>query len=287
VLAAGVPRAFTEGNLAVLTLGYAIMRLAMVSQWLRVARSDRERRPAAIRFAVGVAVVQVGWLGRLALPGGWGAGGLLVLVAAELLVPLWGERAARTTWNRRHIAERYGLFTLIMFGESIIATAFAVQSAAGAGPYKPALLGVAGSGAVIVFAMWWLYFDRPVAHLLTSLRVAFLFGYGHYVVFGSAAAVGAGLGVAIDVVTGSAHVAARAAGYATAVPVAAYLVTLWALHIYPQQRGPTTVAYLAAAILVLCAPLTPTPVPAIAVVMVALVAATVVITRSLRTAEPH
>jgi low temperature requirement protein LtrA len=200
-------------------------------------------------------------------------------VVAELLVPIWAERAAPTTWNRRHIAERYGLFTIIMLGESVLATALAVQSAVGAGHARPELLAVAGSGALIVFAMWWLYFDKPVDHLLTSLRVGFLFGYGHYVVFACAAAVGAGLAVAVDDVTHSAHVSRVAAGYATAVPVAGYLVTVWAVQIYPQVRAPATAAYPLTAILVLGAPLTPAPVPAIAVLMVALVAATVAVTR--------
>src|SRR3954471_8489647 len=35
VLAAGVPRAFEDGNFKVVTAGYVVMRLAMVSQWPR------------------------------------------------------------------------------------------------------------------------------------------------------------------------------------------------------------------------------------------------------------
>ena len=46
--------------------------------------------------------------------------------------------------------------------------------------------------------MWWIYFDRPVHDLLASLRTAIVWGYGHYVVFAAAAAVGAGLAVAVD-----------------------------------------------------------------------------------------
>ena len=47
----------------------------------------------------------------------------------ELLVPVWAERAAPTTWHPHHIAERYGLLTLIVLGESILAATLAVQSA--------------------------------------------------------------------------------------------------------------------------------------------------------------
>lgn len=64
------------------------MRLAMVFQWLRVARSNPARRPAALRFAVGITVVQIGWVARLHLPNAWGVPAFLVLIATELLVPV-------------------------------------------------------------------------------------------------------------------------------------------------------------------------------------------------------
>ena len=95
--------------------------------------------------------------------------------------------------------------------------------------------------------MWWIYFDRPVHDLLTSFRKAFMWGYGHYVVFASAAAVGAGLAVNVDFVTGHSKVSAVAAGYAVAIPAAVYLSCLWLLHDRPEYRrtrafGPVTAA---------------------------------------------
>jgi len=58
----------------------------------------------------------------------------------------------------------------------------------------------------LVFAMWWLYFERPSDDLLTSRARAFEWGYGHYFIWGAAAAVGAGVAVAVDVATGHASV---------------------------------------------------------------------------------
>src|SRR3954468_15520844 len=40
VLAAGVAPAFDHGDFRVITAGYVVMRFAMVTQWLRAARSD-------------------------------------------------------------------------------------------------------------------------------------------------------------------------------------------------------------------------------------------------------
>src|SRR4051812_48918385 len=44
VLAAGVPSAATSGDFAAITVGYVIMRVAMVAQWLRAGRADPEGR---------------------------------------------------------------------------------------------------------------------------------------------------------------------------------------------------------------------------------------------------
>jgi low temperature requirement protein LtrA len=41
-----------------------------------------------------------------------------MLVVAELGVLIFAERTSHTTWHPQHIAERYGLFTIIVLGES-------------------------------------------------------------------------------------------------------------------------------------------------------------------------
>ncbi|MBK0296190.1 low temperature requirement protein A, partial [Bacillus sp. S34] len=47
-----------------------------------------------------------------------------VLILLEVLVPPFAETGARTTpWHTRHIAERYSLFTLIVLGEGLVASA--------------------------------------------------------------------------------------------------------------------------------------------------------------------
>ena len=287
VLAAGVPRAFDLSSLAVVVLGYVVMRLALVAQWLRAARADAAGRPAALRYAAGVTACQVGWVCLLAVPPGWYVPGWLVLIAAELLVPVWAESAALTPWNPRHIAERYGLFTLIVLGESVLAATTAIQSALDAGPLTPSLLSVAGSGLVIVFAMWWLYFDRPGHEVLTSIRTTFIWGYGHLFIFAAAAAVGAGLAVAVDQETGKAHLSAWAANAAVAVPVALYLLAVSALHLHPERRGPIqTTAFPLSALLVLAAAATTIALPLIALLLAALVATSVLTAPRIATPAP-
>ena len=255
IIAAGVPDMFAThaANLTVLS-GYVVMRFATVSQWLRAAASDPERRPTALRYAAGISVVQLAWIGMFVFSHLSGAV-FVILAAVELAVPVWAERVSPTTWHPHHITERYGLLTLIVLGESILSATVAIQSALAAGEALAGLVPLIAGGWLIACSMWWMYFDRPVHDLLTNLRKAIVWGYGHYFVFASAAAVGAGLAVNVDEVTHHARIGAVGAGAAVAIPVAIFLVTLWFLHDRPEYRqsrwfGPV------AALLVLLTPYT-------------------------------
>jgi low temperature requirement protein LtrA len=237
VLAAGVPRAFEHDDWGIVLTGYVIMRLAAVTQWLRVARDDQAHRPAALRYAFAITVVQVAWIVLFLISEAPQLYiGFSILFVIELLIPVWAEHAAPTPWHREHIAERYGLFTIIVLGETILAASLAVTFITIDG-LTVELVAVLLGGLVTVFAMWWLYFYRPVHELLTSFRTAFQWGYGHLPMWGAAAAVGAGLALAIEHASGHGTLDAVASGYAVAIPVALYLVCLWLLHGQPRQDG--------------------------------------------------
>ncbi|MFF7414140.1 low temperature requirement protein A [Streptomyces lydicus] len=238
ILAAGVPRAFADSDFTVVWCGYLVMRLAMVSQWLRAARGSRgtERR-TALGYALGVTVCQVGWLGLLLLPEGDVLWVFVVVGLMELAVPTLAERSYQTTWHPHHIAERYGLFTLIVLGETIAAATVAVQSALDEHDELGTLLPLAGGGLLVVFAAYWIYFAVPIHLHLRSNRQAFLWGYGHYLVFGSAAAVGAGIEVAVAQAFDKAQLSASAAGACVTVPAALFMCTVWLIHSRHHKRG--------------------------------------------------
>jgi low temperature requirement protein LtrA len=279
ILAAGIPRAFDERDFGIVTLGYVVMRLALVGQWLRAAHADRPHRRTARRFAAGVALCQVGWVLLLVVPSPWFFGGFVLLVVAELAVPAWAERAGATPWHAEHIAERYGLFTIIVLGESILSATVAAQATIDDidlnGDLTPILLG----GLLVVFAMWWLYFERRSDDLLTSRSRAFEWGYGHYVIWAAAAAVGAGIAVGVDVMTQHAEVDLTVAGAAVAVPTAVYIAGIWVLHDVPRPMSRLRMALspMAVAVLLLM-PFAPQPIFLTGVVVVALLASKIATT---------
>ncbi|WP_371790259.1 low temperature requirement protein A [Streptomyces sp. NBC_01471] len=238
VLAAGVPRAFDHADYGIAIVGYLIMRLVLTLQWLRAARSETgAARTAALRYAAGLVVVQIGWVVLLLLPGAAWKWGFVPMAAADLAVPGFAEHRHRTPWHPHHIAERYGLFTIIMLGETVAAATVAVQSAVDESAALGELLPIAAGGLVIVFGAYWIYFAVPIHEHLASNRQAFLWGYGHYLVFGSAAAIGSGIEVTVEQVTGHAHIPAVAAAAAATVPTALFLLTVSLLHTRHFKRG--------------------------------------------------
>ena len=263
LLAAGVPDLFDDGQSVAVVTGYAVMRLAMVALWLRVARGDTPRRTTAMTYAVGITVVQVLWVARLALEGDgvlYATFGLLVL--AEVAVPVLAEqRGGATPFHPHHIAERYGLFTIIVLGEVILASVQAIQGVlaepavegsnaghavvptaegGGGGGLTPDLVLLAVGGLLIVFSLWWLYFKRDHVDLIGQDRtMTWVFSYAHVFVFAAVAAVGAGLAAAVDVVEHEAAASSRAIAFALAVPIVVYSLVLAALHA-AADRDPRT-----------------------------------------------
>ncbi|MER7762253.1 low temperature requirement protein A [Streptomyces sp. NPDC097619] len=279
VMAAGADSAVTDRDFAVITVGYVIMRLAMVTQWLRAARSDPDRRTVCLRYATGILIVQLGWVGRLFLPDGAGLPSFLVLAAAELAVPLIAERTGNTTWHPHHIAERYGLFTIIVLGESITSATAAVRGALDADAGFGSLAALSAGGILTVFALWWLYFADETPRRLDSLPSALRWGYGHYGLFTAAAAVGAGLAVNIAYVTHHAEISRTTAAAAYTLPVALYLVVLRLLQ-RGATPGPALDALWAAAVVAVClATFAPGPVLVTGIVAALLVAGTLALTR--------
>jgi len=284
-VAAGVDKAF-DGDFTIVVAGYVLMRLAAVAQWLRAARQSPEVRKAAYLYAAGITLCQVLWIVRLALPGTAGLIGFFALVLLELAVPVVAESRAGTAWHPHHIAERYGLFTLIVLGETVLSTTNAVKEGLAEAEHTGGLVSLAVAGLVLVFSMWWLYFDQPGHARLekgNSLRTALSWGYGHYLIFGSAAAVGAGLELAVDFDSGKTTIGGIPTALAVTVPVAVFLLSVWLLHIGPTNEcRPIAIGFPAAAVLVLAASFGPAPVHVTAVLAAGLVAVTVVATHGER-----
>ena len=229
LIAAGIERFSAHLDISLVVAGYAVMRVAMIALWLRAAWYDPARRSCALRYAGGIAIAQIYWIG-LYLFGDPHAPAFLALIllgwVIELAVPAIAERANTTPWHRHHIVERYGLLTIIVLGEVLLAATLALEKAWD-GSFDVRLVHTALSALVITFAMWWLYFAREEQLSTSKLSRSLQWGYGHMLVFASGAAVGAGFAVLVEILTGHSKIGVQAGDLAVAIPLGIHFLSLW------------------------------------------------------------
>ena len=246
VLAIGLPRLFASIehgehlDISVMVLGYVIMRIALVSQWLRAARQDPARRRACLAYAIAVALAQVGWGVQILVHFPLGVAFILsgILVLVELTGPILAERKdGGTPWHAHHIVERHGLFAIIALGEGVVGTVAALSAVVEQQGWTrdAALVGIAGTG--LTFGMWWVYYMLPSGPILHEHRDrSFVWGYTQMVIVTAIVATGAGLHVAAYFIEHKAQISPFAVVLTVAVPVSAFLGLIYALYYYLVRR---------------------------------------------------
>ena len=192
VLAIGLPRMFASIehgehlDNSVMVLGYVIMRVAMVFQWLRAARQDPARRRACLTYAIAISVAQVGWVVQIVVDFSLGVSLVLacILRLVELAGPVIAERRdGGTPWHAHHIAERHSLFAIIALGEGVVGTVATLSAVVEEQGWTmdAALVCIAGTG--LTFGMWWVYYILPSARMLHAHRNrSFVWGYGQMLI---------------------------------------------------------------------------------------------------------
>lgn len=212
----------------------------------------------------------------LLLPPGIRTVVLVVLVVAELSVPLIAERGNRTPWHAHHITERYGLFTLIVLGESLLASANAIIEALHEHGSVVPLLEVSVLTLVVTAALWWIYFWAPHHRAIGDFASSMRYGYVHYVVFAAAAAFSAGIELQIDAISGHTELGRIGTGLAVSIPVALFLLGIWWIAMRREAPRVVNIVMPLAALLVLLDAVVPLSFGTTALILVGVVAVLVV-----------
>jgi hypothetical protein len=105
-------------------------------------------------------------------------------------------------FDQSHIPERFGLFTIIVLGEAVVATANGVTQTV----WNFSTAATAGIGFAMAAAIWWINFDFVEDNAIKADRLfpRFVYLYGHFFIVASIITVGIGVEHAIKE-TGEAH----------------------------------------------------------------------------------
>lgn len=243
VFALGLPamyRSVEEGHhldLRLMVIGYVVMRIAIVFQWWRVARSAPQYRKVAHSHIRWTVFIQVAWVGLSfsGLPTLVMVPLFLMIGVFELLLPMITQGAADgIPWHPHHMAERFSLFAIITLGESVVGTVASSSGLLGGADgltWTTNTVAVVIAGVGLTFGMWWVYFATPFGEVLQHRkRRGYLFGYGHIPLFIGTAGVGAGLHVAGLYLEHDSALNETTVVLAVAAPVALYVAMVYILH---------------------------------------------------------
>ncbi len=268
-----------EGETAGFAIPYALMQLVLAALFLRSARDEPATRRYCATYAAGNAIGATLWLAAEAVPTP-GRYGVWALAMAVLMAtpPLAGRVTRARFYDPEHITERYGLFTIIVLGEAIVAVTVGLDAIG--------LEAATGTAAVVGFvlaaAVWWMYFgsvrSSSLSHSGGTRLTGFVWGYGHLLVFAGIALGAVGVELAIE----AAHEHHGISGVGRAClagGLGAYVLAVAAIHAVTVRRLDGVVAgrlAVAAAVAVAAALSAGLPAPAGLAVVTAPVVALVI-----------
>jgi low temperature requirement protein LtrA len=125
-----------------------------------------------------------------------------IALVIELSAPWVGRRQiARAPIHANHLVERFGLFTLIVLGESVISVA---QGVAQVDDWTAGTAAAAVGGFLAVVCLWWLYFDRIEDGAVRSVLQGLTWNYAHLPLLAGLVSVAVGTEFAVrESVTGT------------------------------------------------------------------------------------
>ncbi len=150
-----VPRV-EAGNHAPFAICYTCLRIILVFQYLMVGRHVPRAKAMVKIYTSGFSVAALLWLVSAWVPMPWA----VLFWATGIIIDFWtpficSKIALEMPPDPSHVPERFGLFTIIVLGEAVIATVTAL------GGQKLSLpqISIGIGGLLMAFSVWWIYFE--------------------------------------------------------------------------------------------------------------------------------
>jgi low temperature requirement protein LtrA len=138
-------------------IGYAISRILLLVMYWRVYRHVPETRALTRGYLLGFGLAAVIWTASIVVPSGARYALWAIALAIDLATPwLMRVEQAKVPFDASHLPERFGLFTILVLGESIAAVVAGLSHV----PWSAASTAAAAIAIGVATALWWLYFDN-------------------------------------------------------------------------------------------------------------------------------
>jgi len=202
---------FAEEGMGATYLGFALAYLLARAvnhlEWVRAGLHEPVFRPVAARFLTGYLLALAVIAASFATSGTARVTLFTLAVVLEIATPYFtvAQQAVLPKLSTSKFPERFGLFTIIVLGESVVGVITGLSELQEAALLDGSALVAGVLGLGIGFSLWWIYFDfvarRPPKPVFV---IALFWVYLHLAALTGITATGVGVSVAIgDTATGS------------------------------------------------------------------------------------
>lgn len=188
--------AFTRTGDTAFIVCYVLVLMVLIIQYARTAYLVPLARPFSVQYAAGFCIAVAILLAALFVDPPVRYYLWAVAFVIELITPFINlKRSWIIPFDHSHIPERFGLFTIIVLGEAVIATANGAADV----PWNIATIGTAALGFAMGACIWWINFEfvEDDAIRSSSLGSRFIYICGHFFIVASIVALGIGVEHAI------------------------------------------------------------------------------------------
>lgn len=185
-----------RGDSAGFVLAYAVLRLILFALYERARRAAPEAAPLLGRYLQGFSLALAVWLLSLAFTGTTRYVLWAVAMVIELATPVTTPRSIlrSTPLHPGHLPERFGLFTLIVLGETVV-TAISESTRI---DWTLAAAATAAGAFAVAGCLWWVYFDLlDASQIRRSLVATQVYFNAHLPLVIALTMIGAGAQLAI------------------------------------------------------------------------------------------
>jgi low temperature requirement protein LtrA len=149
-------------------LSYGIMRTILVIEYLRTRRNVPAARQLTTRYSIGFSIAAGIWFASIFVPTPVRLFFWVIGLVVDIGTPLLFARQLSVQFapHVHHLPERFGSFTIIVLGISILGV---VDGIAAHNWTAPSIIS-AGLGLGIAFSLWWVYFDTVDGSEIRALR---------------------------------------------------------------------------------------------------------------------
>ncbi|MEP6900552.1 MAG: low temperature requirement protein A [Actinomycetota bacterium] len=175
---------------------YVLVRVVLITLYTRSAYYIPLARTFCLQFIIGLGISVCLLLISLLFPPPYRYAMWAIALVSELATPFLNLKVSRLfPIDRSHIPERLGLFTIIVLGEAVIATANGASKVV----WDFWTITAACVGFAMAACIWWINFEfvEDSALKSNSLTPRFIFLYGHFFIVAGIVAIGIGVEHAI------------------------------------------------------------------------------------------